>query len=224
MLNRGLAVFALLTVTITGYILIGRHERFDEQLMELASTDALTGLLNRRVLLAEAERRVEEAHRYRSPLSALMVDIDHFKRVNDRLGHLAGDTVLKMVARVANDCMRRTDYLGRYGGEEFLLICPNTDAREAAILAERIRAATEALKGTGKKKSHKVTVSIGVAQLGNDKEVVKDLIAAADRAMYRAKRAGRNRVKVEKSPVTLVKAARPRLSRSAPVYGEFSDG
>lgn len=196
LLNRGLSIFALLTISMTGYILIKRQEQFDSRLIELASTDPLTGLLNRRMLMAEAQRRTEEAERYQGSLSALMLDIDHFKRINDKHGHLAGDAILKAVAGVAKECARRTDYLGRYGGEEFLLVCPNTEREEAAIVAERIRAATEQLDSASLGVASKVTVSVGVAELQQSASV-SELIDAADRALYRAKRGGRNRVVIE---------------------------
>lgn len=193
-LNRGLSVFALLTVTITGYVLISRQQRFDARLIELASTDPLTGLLNRRTLMSEAERRVEEARRYKQPLSFLMLDIDNFKNLNDEHGHLVGDQVLQAVAEVALKCARRTDYVGRYGGEEFMLVCPGVDANEASHLAERIRAETECLQGRNDLPATPVTVSVGVAEMPDETYTVRDLIAAADHCLYQAKAAGRNRV------------------------------
>lgn len=193
-LNRGLSLFALLTISITGYVLIQRQERFDARLIELASIDALTGLLNRRVLMDEAERRVEEARRYGQSLSVLMLDIDKFKKVNDRHGHLEGDQVLKAVARVMTRCSRRTDYLGRYGGEEFMLVCPNTDAEEAGILAERIRSSMQDPEADGRLLKNKLTVSIGVAAMAGPETKIENVIGAADQALYQAKNAGRNRV------------------------------
>lgn len=196
-LNRGLSVFALLVTTITGFVLIQKQERFDAKLIELASTDALTGLLNRRTLMKAAERRVEEARRYGQSLSILMLDIDKFKRINDKFGHLEGDRVLQAVANVMTSCSRRTDYLGRFGGEEFMLVCPSSDAEEAGILAERIRAAIENREGDSRLHKYNITVSIGVAAMSSPEAQVRDMIDAADRAMYRAKKAGRNRVVIE---------------------------
>lgn len=208
-LNRGLSIFALLTVTITGFVLIHKQERFDQQLTELANTDPLTGLLNRRLLLKEMSRRMDEARRYGSALSVMMLDIDRFKRVNDRHGHLAGDRVLREVAGVIKSCARRTDYVGRYGGEEFLLVCPNTDADEAAILSERIRSSVEGLGEPELRIPRKITVSIGVAEMTYAELESKELLASADRGLYRAKKAGRNQVAIEiiKQSATRAKAS-----------------
>lgn len=197
LLNRGLSLFALMTITITGYLLIKRQEKFDARLIELASTDSLTGLLNRRTLMSEAERRVEEARRYGQPLSVLMLDIDNFKGINDGFGHLAGDKVLADVADVAARCCRRTDYLGRYGGEEFMAICPGVDAREAGVLAERIRSTTASLRMGDGLSGQKVTVSIGVAEMVKPEASVKDLVGAADRCLYKAKDLGKNQVVID---------------------------
>lgn len=209
MLNRGLSIFALVAITATGFVFLHKQERFDRRLMELASTDALTGLLNRRVLLAEMKRRMEEARRYDSKLTVMMLDIDRFKQVNDQYGHLAGDRVLKKISAVIVKCARRTDYLGRYGGEEFLLVCPNTDADETAILAERIRSAVEALEQNALGIARRITLSIGIAQMWHAELELKELIAAADRGLYRAKEAGRNQVCIETSEqaATIVKAS-----------------
>ena len=163
--------------------------RLYEHAERLATTDGLTGLLNRRTFNSELEKRVREAQRYRRPLSLLLLDIDHFKKVNDTHGHPAGDAVLRGVAQVAAKQARETDIVARYGGEEMALILPETDAEGAARIAERIRQAVAASKHEGLQ----VTVSIGVAT-GFD-----DLVEHADKALYRAKQSGRNRVESSRS-------------------------
>src|SRR5207237_8526449 len=118
--------------------------RLYEQTERLATTDGLTGLLNRRTFSAMLEKRLREAQRYRRPLSLLLLDIDHFKKVNDTHGHPAGDAVLRGVARPAQKAARDTDVAARYGGEEMALILPETDARGALAIAERLRKLIEA--------------------------------------------------------------------------------
>lgn len=162
-------------------------------LREMAATDELTGIPNRRSILEVLGRESARARRYAEPLAVLMIDIDHFKEVNDSRGHAAGDAVLKGVASTLQSTVRDSDFAGRYGGEEFLAILPHQDERGALIAAERIRcriADTE----TGPDRL-KVTVSIGVGAIGADG--VEAMLSRADRAMYAAKAAGRNRVSVE---------------------------
>ncbi len=172
--------------------------RLFEQAERLATTDGLTGLLNRRTLNAQLAARLREAHRYRHPLSFVLLDIDHFKKVNDTFGHPAGDAVLRGVAAVAQAQARETDAVARYGGEEIALVLPETDAAGARTIAERLRAAVEASEHPTERGRLRCTVSIGVATLplarapaGGDADA---LIEAADAALYRAKKAGRNRV------------------------------
>ncbi len=164
------------------------------ELEHLAQFDALTGLLNRRIVLEKLDEWIEHVRRYRGHLSVAMLDIDHFKRVNDRHGHQAGDRVLTDIAHMVQQKVRTTDFAGRYGGEEFLLVLPRTDVFGAASLAERIRAALEAMtEHTSEGKVFKVTVSMGVAELV-DRENTDSFVGRADEALYRAKAAGRNRV------------------------------
>lgn len=166
------------------------------QLHELASRDGLTGVLNRRAL----EERLTEAFHFfqrRGPqLSIAMLDLDHFKHINDTYGHQAGDDVLKEAARRVNDVVREYDAIGRYGGEEFMVLLPDTPSEEASLIAERIRSAIAHTAITTRDGgSIDVTVSVGVATIGHGFQGhLKDVIEAADAALYRAKRAGRNRV------------------------------
>lgn len=173
-----------------------------EQLRVLASTDPLTGLANRRALTELLDREVVRTARLRCALSAIMIDVDHFKAFNDTHGHQAGDRCLQLIADVLQDTASRgTDIVARYGGEEFCIILPETDARGAFGVAERIRLRIEALAvpGEGGATTH-VTASFGIATIGRDEEKselsTEELITGADRALYLAKSRGRNRVEI----------------------------
>jgi diguanylate cyclase (GGDEF)-like protein len=165
-------------------------------LAQLSSVDALTGLRARRFLDELLNVEFLRARRYRTPLALVMADIDHFKRINDGSGHPAGDAVLRDLGALFQGIVRRTDVAGRYGGEEFLLIHPQSTASGAAQMAERLRAAVEKAHFEASGASFKVTVSLGVAEYDRRMTSPRDLVAAADRALYAAKRGGRNRVMV----------------------------
>jgi two-component system cell cycle response regulator len=170
--------------------------RLYEQTEKLATTDGLTGLLNRRTLNAQLLARLREAQRYQRPIAFLLLDVDHFKKVNDTYGHPAGDAVLKGVARVAQRQARETDLVARYGGEEMALVLPETDLRGALAIAERVRAACAAAPHATEQGPVKVTLSVGVSswQPGAPAVTPEELLENADRALYRAKQGGRNRV------------------------------
>jgi diguanylate cyclase (GGDEF)-like protein len=167
------------------------------ELAQLASTDALTGLLNRRALYALARREIDRAARHGRPLAAIVLDVDHFKTVNDRFGHEAGDVVLQAVASAAHDVLRTSDAVARYGGEEFVIIAPETDRPSAIGLAERLRTLIRDMPVTVGGKPLQVTASFGVAMYRGDDKVPDDLLRRADRALYDAKRGGRDRVVVD---------------------------
>jgi two-component system cell cycle response regulator len=173
--------------------------RLYEQAERLATTDGLTGLVNRRTFNAQLERRLREAQRYGRPLSLVLLDIDHFKKVNDGHGHPAGDAVLRGVARIAQSQARDADIVARYGGEEMALVLPETDARGALAIAERIRLAVEKAQHPTEAGPLRVTLSAGVATWPGGGELPEDLVASADKALYRAKQSGRNRVEVSRS-------------------------
>ena len=190
-------VFALPLVT-----LLQRSFRH-AQLVSASRIDSKTGLLNAGTWEREAATEVARAVRTRTPLALALVDIDHFKGVNDTFGHLTGDRALKTIARTFRIFLREYDLIGRFGGEEFALLLPHTDAVDAYGIAERIRqhiAVTPLDVGDLPDGQHvRVTVSLGVAALGPDwgtsgGSQLTDLLAAADRALYQAKRAGRDRV------------------------------
>jgi diguanylate cyclase (GGDEF)-like protein len=158
-----------------------------------AITDGLTGLANRTRLDTLLTEEIPRAQRYGRALSVLMLDIDHFKRINDTHGHLAGDTVLRQIAGLLHQRLRPSDEIGRYGGEEFCAILPETTLEQAALIAESLRAMVEAHAFAIEAQRASVTISIGLATLRPDMQV-HDLYRAADERLYEAKRGGRNRV------------------------------
>ncbi len=168
------------------------------RLEQLAQTDPLTQLLNRRALAENITAEMERALRYDSSLALLMIDLDHFKQVNDTYGHLIGDDVLRDMARLLHDLVRENDLVARYGGEEFVIVLPETDDAGADAFAERVRAA---VKGTGfasrpGEEAIALSASIGVATFPAARiDTVEDLFARADAALYRAKADGRDRVR-----------------------------
>ncbi|MBK7455597.1 MAG: PAS domain S-box protein [Anaerolineales bacterium] len=165
---------------------------------ELARIDPLTGINNRRCLLESAEHEFEVAARYQRPLTVLMFDVDHFKKVNDTFGHAVGDQMLQEVTRIAGRELRTADILGRYGGEEFIIILPMTRSEQAYALAERIREGVAAIALPTPKGDVCVTLSIGIVEI-SPAETVEDAFRRADQAMYDAKQKGRNRTEIGKS-------------------------
>ncbi|TCO79555.1 PAS domain S-box-containing protein/diguanylate cyclase (GGDEF)-like protein [Plasticicumulans lactativorans] len=167
----------------------------ERRLHEIANTDALTGVLNRRALLERARSEVERARRYHHPLAALVLDLDHFKRINDTHGHAAGDAVLRAVVGACTAALRTPDVFGRTGGEEFVALLPETDTAAAIEVAERLRVQVRALAIEIEPGVHAgTTMSIGVAMLETTDTDVDRLLARADRALYRVKHGGRDAV------------------------------
>jgi len=169
-------------------------------LEELATIDSLTGIYNRRHFMAQAEGEWGRFQRYHRPLSMLMVDIDHFKSVNDRYGHAVGDEAIKFVALACKQDLRGSDMVGRIGGEEFALLLPETDQARASIVAERIRERVAAQFLSTHKIQFKVTISVGVAEATASMSGVDALLRSADLALYQAKEAGRDRVVLWSEP------------------------
>jgi len=167
---------------------------YERRLVELNTRDPLTGSFNRRFLDSRLPDECERHKRYGRPLSLLMWDIDHFKRVNDTHGHQCGDEVLKSVAAVVGSELRLTDMLIRYGGEEFCCLLPETRMDTAISVAERIRACVEAHSVKCGDEAIRITISVGVGELDSDSPYQEALIALADKALYEAKTSGRNRV------------------------------
>lgn len=164
------------------------------RLEQEAMVDPLTGLANRRALMQSAERALEESAQSGQPFSLWVLDVDHFKRVNDTWGHAVGDEVLKLVASRIRAVLRERDLCARYGGEEFAVILPGVDRLVAAMAAERSRESVAALALPYGDEFVRVTVSIGAATWPADGETLEELLAVADQRLYAAKSAGRNRV------------------------------
>lgn len=179
---------------ITGYVSTGKDvtERveMENKLAQLASTDPLTGLYNRRSLGEFLAAEMIRVTRYPSPMSLIIFDIDHFKSINDLFGHDVGDDVLRDIAKVIQCNIRKTDIFARWGGEEFIILSPETTGDHAENLAEKLRNAVENYDFALPKK---ITVSFGVAEYISG-ETSEQMIKRADKAMYQAKENGRNRV------------------------------
>lgn len=174
------------------------NDAFNGELRRMAASDPLTGLPNRRRLMERGADEARRAHRYRRPLAALVVDLDHFKAINDAFGHAAGDVALVEAAKVCRSALRDVDMFARLGGEEFVAVLPETGPDEAAAAAERLRAAISQAPLDAAAPGRRLTASVGVASL-RDGESFDFLLARADEAMYRAKKAGRNQVGVATS-------------------------
>lgn len=180
------AIAPQLAVAIDHALLKEKAGEFEQ----LSVTDALTGLLNRRYIEARLSEEVKRSNRHGFPMSFMMLDVDHFKSYNDQFGHPAGDEALKIVGHVIKDTLRGADVLARFGGEEFSILLPQTTGEEAIAIAERIRANIAETRFAHRP----VTASIGIASCSADLCASADIVSAADKALYRAKRAGRNRV------------------------------
>lgn len=177
-------------------ITLNRANTYSE-ILKHATLDALTGFYNRHQLEERIKQEIATSHRQKTPLCAIMTDIDFFKKVNDTYGHAAGDIVLQAVAKVMRSSLREYDVAGRYGGEEFVILLPFTKLEEAKMVAERLRKSVEdktvdISKADSETKEISVTISVGVNELTNDEDLIKN----ADRALYEAKETGRNKVVV----------------------------
>ncbi len=194
-----LSITLALTLALiwTGFVIRRSHRAvFAAQaaLQRMAMTDELTGVLNRRALMAEAHAAQDRARSTGSALSLLMIDCDHFKRINDRYGHAIGDEVLLGLTRAWREALREPDILARLGGEEFCVLLPGSAADDAQGVAERLRQLSAETVVTASEPTLRVTVSIGVASRSGAEVEWQTLLARADGALYRAKEAGRNRV------------------------------
>jgi len=168
-----------------------------EEMSRMAITDSLTRIMNRRGITVGLLDAMAQAERYRTPLTVAMADIDHFKQVNDTYGHEAGDLVLKDVAAILSDALRMPDKVGRYGGEEFLVILPHTGLTQARKIADRIRASVSKWDFDLGSKKIRMTISIGVCQFKSGEDL-EQFLSHADKALYDAKKGGRNLVVARK--------------------------
>lgn len=187
-----LMVYAFAGLLITVSQVLMASERMRAEFEHVATHDQLTGALSRGAVIEACEQELERCQRHGRVLTLMMMDLDNFKSINDTHGHLVGDRVLMDFVKQVVGQLRRPDRLGRFGGEEFVLLLPETPMDEASRVAERIRETVQ--------KNHVepgCTVSIGVATAVTGKETMDDLVARADAALYRAKKAGRNRVELE---------------------------
>lgn len=202
--HADLMQWSVLALTLPGTILLGKQIQNLRRLLkatryqlehyeEKSVRDELTGLYNRRQLQTELERAKLQADTLTIPFSICLIDVDHFKEINDNNGHLAGDTILRNFAKLARNSIRDADIIGRYGGDEFMLILPDTDLKGAVMHAERLRVYAHFLDFQKILAQKHISLSIGVAQYRNG-EKIDDLIARADVALYQAKQFGRNRV------------------------------
>lgn len=194
MVTIACALSPLLLVIALPPVILLQRSLMHQQLQAAARTDQKTGLLNATAWQREADAELSRAVRTGTPLALLLIDVDHFKRVNDSHGHLAGDDVLRSLAAELRQQVRATDLVGRFGGEEFVVLLPNTDAAEACRIAERLRRGAGLVSVLANDVSVGVTVSVGVSVSGRDGHDLFELLAAADLALYRAKHRGRNRV------------------------------
>jgi diguanylate cyclase (GGDEF)-like protein len=197
----GTGVFVLLGVAVSmllGRVLEASHRRafaLEREQHRDARTDALTGLYNRRAMEERGRAEIKRARRAGTPVSVILCDLDHFKSINDRYGHEAGDVALVRAAGVLREALRESDALGRWGGEEFMAVLPGSDAHGARQVAERMRAAIAATEFDGVEDSTTISLGVATSELVDDPRLEWDLLTKeADQRLYRAKHDGRNRV------------------------------
>jgi len=198
------AGYVLMIVNGFGFLLLCK-EKDDARMVQLATVDNLTGLINRHAFFDRTESARALAARQHSPISLMMIDIDHFKRINDCFGHATGDEALCLFARTSESVLREQDIMGRLGGEEFALVLPDTDIEGAVLAAERLRLAVAATLLTTTSAPFAMTISVGVVVI-DPHEHINAALARADHALYAAKTGGRNRVQVGQSRLRVVTA------------------
>ena len=163
------------------------------ELQDLAVTDPLTGIFNRRKLHEVLRYEISRKYRYKSDLSIVMCDIDYFKKINDEFGHHAGDNVIKLITKVINQNIRKPDVFARWGGEEFVILMPNTGINSACMVANKLQAA---ISSTEFPDVGRVTASFGVALFDSEADTADTFINRSDKALYKAKEGGRNDVQI----------------------------
>jgi diguanylate cyclase (GGDEF)-like protein len=172
---------------------IEERKRIEKQLHHLATTDPLTGALNRRRFFELAEQEFDRSNRYNREISIILFDVDHFKESNDAYGHVAGDQILKTIAQRFSENLRQLDIFGRYGGDEFIILLPETNSEQALQAAERLHEVVTSEPVTTSRGTIPIQISIGVANLENSEDI-EALLIRTDQALYAAKETGRNRV------------------------------
>ena len=190
-----IAIFVAISLIIPlsyGRKLIIHQQALHAEIFRIAAEDSLTRLYNRRKINELIQHEIERSERYKKGFSVIIMDIDYFKRVNDRHGHLAGDELLKVFAQILLDTIRHTDEVGRWGGEEFVVLCPETNMDGACLLADKIR---QKIEDSTFNDYGKQTASFGIACY-QEGDTIDSIISHADEALYIAKNAGRNRVEV----------------------------
>ncbi|MGA8055285.1 MAG: GGDEF domain-containing protein, partial [Burkholderiales bacterium] len=205
-----ISLYIMLTITAAFGFMMMVAEKLRDELARLATLDPLTGIYNRRTMVDLAERELARATRAGTRVAALMLDLDHFKQVNDRYGHAAGDEVLRQFVATAQRCLRKQDLIGRYGGEEFFIVLPDTSREEALLVAQRLRTEVEHTRAAVRDISIAFTISVGLAHSGHSGFDLDALLRDADAALYCAKERGRNQVVAESS------ATVARLPASSP--------
>lgn len=198
LLQLGIGITVMLTLLTEAIAIfrpmVKRITLFTSEIIRLATVDPLTELLNRRGFLDRCSIELSRARRFRRPLTLMLLDVDHFKNVNDTYGHEGGDEALRLMARALRDVLRGTDLAGRIGGEEFAVLLVETDLVGALQVAERLRTAISNLSIEFQGHMLRITASIGVSRVSTDSDSVNQALRDADHAMYRAKQAGRNLV------------------------------
>jgi diguanylate cyclase (GGDEF)-like protein len=190
--NRTFSIIVILGTALC----LNKLSEYERRLLVQSMTDSLTGLLNRRSFMDLSSKEETRARRHGDPFSVLMLDIDHFKKINDTYGHPVGDLAIKALAAVCSNALRPHDILARYGGEEFVLTLPHTPADGAATVAERIREQVQKLEVPSEQGMVRFTVSIGVSTYASG-EAFDQIVERADKALYVSKQSGRNRVTVD---------------------------
>ena len=197
-LMGGLVLLAVILVagfiTVRGVRLERERYRLEERLTQMATTDALTGVANYHHFWSKARKEFQRQQRYQNPLAVLLLDVDHFKKVNDTYGHPTGDRVLRALARACEQSLRRTDVFGRLGGEEFAAVLVETGPQEAREVAERLRQSLAQMEIPSERGKVRITVSVGVTSAKGSDPSMEAVMSRVDKCLYRAKNNGRNRV------------------------------
>lgn len=196
LINRSMIVALICTTAVIAIRHLKIGDLLRKSLENQAARDPLTDLYNRRHIFAIVEDELQRYRRYGERCAVILIDADHFKRINDEFGHPAGDLTLRRIADLCQRAVRDSDIVGRFGGEEFIIVLPHTDTRQATFVAERIRDAIDRENIVWQDRTIKVTLSLGVAEVGPGADSFDDLLKAADQALYEAKHAGRNHVAV----------------------------